>query len=127
MNAVLHDLGLWFWRLVPANPILVRVVYAGGRRQRHLFIRLIYLAILFVVLLFGVVSAGQSSGASSLADLAKSATGVFKLVAITQLLMVCMIAPVFAAAAITQEKDSNTYAILLTTPLSNAQIVFGTL
>src|SRR5262245_32686313 len=125
MTAVLNDIGLWFWRLVPANPILMRVVYAGGRRTRHFWVRLLYLIAMFIVLGFGVVTAGQSTG--SLADLAKSATGVFKLVAMLQLATVCFLAPIFAAAAITQEKDSNTYAILLTTPLSNAQIVFGSL
>src|SRR5208282_5878209 len=36
-------------------------------------------------------------------------------------------APVFTAGAITQEKDSQTYDILLSTPLSNGQIVLGSL
>src|SRR5437667_258364 len=36
-------------------------------------------------------------------------------------------APVFTAGAITQEKDSQTYDILLATPLTNGQIVLGSL
>src|SRR5208282_2151710 len=36
-------------------------------------------------------------------------------------------APVFTAGAITQEKDSQTYDILLSTPLTNGQIVLGSL
>src|SRR5205085_1488731 len=37
------------------------------------------------------------------------------------------LAPVFTAGAITQEKDSQTYDILLSTPLTNGQIVLGSL
>src|SRR5262245_64095055 len=46
---------------------------------------------------------------------------------IIQLLMVCILAPIFTSAAITQEKDSQTYDILLSTPLTNGQIVLGSL
>jgi len=125
LQAVLKDLGLWFWRLVPANPILVRVVFAGGRRLRHLWIRIGYLAVLAVAVVVGVLI--KQTGESSLADLAKGATEIFKYVSIIQLGMVCVLAPVFAAAAITQEKDSQTYSILLSTPLTNGQIVLGSL
>ncbi len=125
MQAVLKDLSLWFWRLVPANPILVRVVFAGGRRLRHLWIRIGYLAILAVAVVIGVLV--KQPGQSSLAELAKGATEIFKYVSIIQLGMVSVLAPVFAAAAITQEKDSQTYSILLSTPLSNGQIVLGSL
>lgn len=126
MNAVFHDLGRWLWRLIPANPILVRVVLAGGRREKHFWIRLGYLFILGAATFVGVIVT-HSGGSASLAELAKSATGVFKWVSLIQLAMVCVLAPVFAAAAITQEKDSQTYNILLSTPLSNAQIVLGSL
>lgn len=123
---VLNDLALWFWRLVPANPILVRVVSIGGKRQRHLFARFGYLVALFAVMLIFGQSAWTTSS-TSLAELAKQSTNTFMYVSIAQLLMMCFIAPIFTAAAITQEKDSNTLHILLTTPLSNAQIVFGSL
>ena len=39
---ILQDIGRWLWRLLPANPILVRVVTAGGKRKRHLAARFIY-------------------------------------------------------------------------------------
>jgi ABC-2 type transport system permease protein len=125
LQAILRDLGLWFWRLVPANPILVRVVSAGGKRTRHLWIRVGYLAILAISVVVGVIV--TQSGSTSLAELAKEATGVFKSLSIIQLGMVCVLAPIFAAAAITQEKDSQTYNILLSTPLTNGQIVLGSL
>ncbi|MCK4343146.1 MAG: hypothetical protein KAY37_15635 [Phycisphaerae bacterium] len=43
---VLRDIGLWLWWLLPANPILVRVVSTGGKRTRHFWARLIYLVAL---------------------------------------------------------------------------------
>lgn len=127
MPTIIKDLGLWFWRLVPANPILVRVVQSGGRRKRHLWIRLGYLAVMAVAVVIGIALMQGGNSTGSLADFAKQATIVFKNVSLIQLGMVCVLAPVFAAAAITQEKDSQTYNILLSTPLTNGQIVLGSL
>ncbi len=123
---VWRDLATWLWRLLPGNPILVRVVQTGGRRRRHYWVRLTYLAALVAVFLIG---GGLLLGAQerSLAELAKQSTRTFMAVSLVQLLLMCFVAPVFCAGAITQEKDANTYHILLTTPLSNAQIVLGSL
>jgi ABC-type transport system involved in multi-copper enzyme maturation permease subunit len=121
---VLSDIGLWLWRLLPVNPILVRVVSNGGKRLPHFWARLIYLAALVVVFLF---FGGLLREAGSLADLAKQSTQTFMGVSMVQLFLMSFIAPIFCAGAITQEKDANTYHILLTTPLSNAQIVLGSL
>jgi len=44
-----------------------------------------------------------------------------------QVVLVCLIAPIFMAGAIASEQSVKTYAILLTTPLSNLQIVLGSL
>ncbi len=88
--------------------------------------RIIYLAVLFTVMIVGQ-SLMTSGGSASLATLAKQSSQVFMYVSITQLLMMSFIAPVFTAGAITQEKDSNTFNILLTTPLSDGQIVLGSL
>jgi ABC-type transport system involved in multi-copper enzyme maturation permease subunit len=123
---VLRDLGVWLWRLLPANPILVRVVATGGRRSRHLWARLIYLVVLVAVFVLGGGLLLQARE-RSLADLAKQATQTFMAVSMVQLFLMSFVAPIFCAGAITQEKDANTYNILLTTPLSNAQIVLGSL
>ncbi len=126
MNRVLYKLWLWFWHLLPANPILVRVVHGGSRRTRHLWMRFGYLAALFIVVLFSLWTAMSRTNAS-LAELAKGASQTFTVLAIAQLAMMCFLAPAFTAAAITQERDAQTFNILLSTPLSNAQIVFGSL
>ena len=125
-NDAISNLGKWFWYLVPANPILVRVVQGGSKRTRHAWFRFGYLLVLFAVLLLTYLTySGGMSG--SLSDVAKTSTQIFRLVAYAQLLMMCFLAPIFTAGAITQERDSETFNVLLTTPLSNAQIIFGTL
>lgn len=123
---VWHDIAAWLWRLLPGNPILVRVVRSGARRQRDHWVRLVYLLALVAVFVLG---GGLALGTTerSLAELAKHSTRTFMAVSLVQLFLMCFVAPVFCAGAITQEKDANTYHILLTTPLSNAQIVLGSL
>lgn len=123
---VLSDFGLWLWRLLPGNPILVRVVSAAGKRLRHQYARAAYLAALCTVLVVMSANAATTQTAS-LAELAKQSTQTFLYVSLVQLFLTSFIAPVFAAGAITQEKDANTFHILLTTPLSAAQIVIGSL
>ncbi len=126
MKPLLAEIGVWLWRLLPGNPILVRVVTGGSRRARHLWIRGGYLGVLLAVLLISQIGAGTGA-TNSLADLAKSASKTFAAVSYVQLALMCFLAPVLTAGAITQEKDAQTFNILLTTPLSNAQIVFGSL
>lgn len=123
---VLRDIGRWFWNLLPGNPILVRVVAAASKRPQHFWARLSYLAALFAVLLV-MGSNIFSTQAASLAELAKKSSQTFMAVSMVQLFLMSFIAPVFTAGAITQEKDANTFHILLTTPLTNAQIVIGML
>ena len=121
---LLRDLWLWLWRLLPANPILVRVVNNGGKRLPHLWARIGYLSALILVFWIG---GGFLKDSGSLADLAKQSTQTFMWVSMMQLALMSFIAPIFCAGAITQEKDSNTFHILLTTPLTNGQIVLGSL
>ena len=113
------------WRLGPANPLLLRVVSAGGRRWRHAIIRWVYLGLLIGVLLVALLVASLQAG--SLSELAKASTQVFAAISYVQLAMICLLAPVFTAGAITQERDSRTYSILLSTPLTNGQVVLGSL
>src|SRR5277367_4136521 len=122
-----HMLGItdYFWRLIPANPILLRVVESGGKRRRDLFIRCGYLGLLIFVVIFSLTNANVAG--SSLGELAKESAAVFQNLSYLQLALVALLSPIFTAGAITQEKDSQTYDILLSTPLSNGQIVLGSL
>ncbi len=123
-NDAVSNLGKWLWYLIPANPILVRVVEGGSKRIRHLWYRFGYLVVLFFV--FFVFFMGSPKG-NSLSEAARIATSIFQFVAQTQLALICLLSAVFTAGAITQERDAQTFNILLTTPLSNAQIIFGSL
>lgn len=114
----------WWWRLLPGNPIFLRVVGSGSRSRRHLVVRAGYLIALFAALL---VWGGMFAPAESLGEAAKRSTQTFVAVSLVQLVLMCFIAPVFTAGAITQERDANTFHILLATPLSSPQIVVGSL
>src|SRR6266550_1177787 len=117
----------YLWRLIPANPILLRVVESGGKRRRDLFFRCGYLAFLIGVVLVMLMSSGDSVSGTDLSALAKTSANIFQWMSFWQLLLVSLLAPIFTAGAITQEKDSQTYDILLATPLTNGQIVLGSL
>src|SRR5262249_6267599 len=115
-------------RLLPANPILLRVVETGGKKKRDLFIRCGYLALLIIVVVFALAtSGGQSSRAVLLSALPNTRKQTFRYMSYIPLMLVSLLAPIFTAGAITQEKDSQTYDILLATPLTNGQIVLGSL
>src|SRR5438477_5268589 len=116
----------YLWRLVPANPILLRVVESGGKRRRDLFIRATYLGLLVIWVVFSLLTAGNLQG-MGLAELSSTSAMLFSRLSYLQLILVALLAPVFTAGAITQEKDSQTYDILLSTPLTNGQIVLGSL
>ena len=58
-------------KLAPFNPILLRVVTAGGRRLRHTFARWGYLGLLILVLLVALVTS-SSANSQSLSELAKA-------------------------------------------------------
>src|SRR5688572_4881491 len=120
--------GEYLWRLLPANPILLRVVETGGKKKRDLFIRCGYLALLIVVVLFALIASGNAAtGAMGLSELTTTSKQTFRWMSYLQLALVTLLAPIFTAGAITQEKDSQTYDILLATPLTNGQIVLGSL
>lgn len=120
-------IGDYLWRLVPANPILLRVVTAGGKRRRDLFIRCGYLGLLVLVVVLSLLPELGSATSGGLAGLAKMSASLFQHMSYLQLALVALLAPIFTAGAITQEKDSQTYDILLSTPLTNGQIVLGSL
>ncbi len=116
----------YLWRLFPGNPILLRVVAMGSKRTRDLIIRCIYLGALVVIVLVSLAGVGSSAG-NDLAKLSDASTKIFQTLSYLQLAFVALLAPIFTAGAISQEKDSQTYDVLLATPLTNAQIVFGSL
>ncbi|MEM6334284.1 MAG: hypothetical protein AAF823_13180 [Planctomycetota bacterium] len=123
----MNSVGLYLWRLTLGNPMAVRVVHNGSRRMRDLWVRMGYLGAMIVLVLIGLLLAGGIGGSVSLGELAKNGTQVFTYVARGQVILVCLLAPLFMASAIAAEQQGKTFDILLTTPLSNLQIVLGSL
>ncbi len=126
MPPILH----WFLRLGPVNPVAVRLVQGGSRRRRHMYIRAAYLGVLMVVLLYALLlstNTGGGGGGLSYRQLASAGAQAFEFTAYLQIGLICLLAPVFMAGAIAQEANPKTWDILLTTPLSAAEIVLGNL
>lgn len=115
------------WTLVPGNPILVRVVQGGSRRARHLWIRMAYLGALVMLVLMALMSGGGMGENVTLTELAKAGTQVFAFIAYGQVILICLLAPLFMAGAIAAEQAGKTFDIMLTTPLTNLQVVLGSL
>ncbi len=116
----------WLLRLGPTNPICVRLVQGGSRRTRHLYIRTAYLAALTTILMWSLI-VEATGGALDYRALASAGATSFAWTAYLQVGLICVIAPVFMAGAIAQEANPRTWDIMLTTPLSAAQIVLGNL
>ena len=113
---------LWFSRLLPTNPICIRVVGGGSRRSRDLYVRAGFLAIMIAVLLLNLLGSD-----TTMRQLAQRGANAFSVVSFGQVALIVLLTPVFMAGAIVQEANPRTWDILLTTPLSNLQIVLGNL
>ena len=117
MEAVLGRL----FRLLPTNPIVLRLQWAGGRRRRDLYLRsgfLLAMILLLVVTLLG----GRSD---TMRELARQGATAFEVVSYGMVALIALVTPIFMAGAIVQESNPRTWEILLTTPLSSVQIVLG--
>lgn len=123
----MSTISYWLWHLFPGNPIMLRVLYGGSSRLRHFWVRIGYLGALIGLVLIGLMSGGGLGGSASMTELAISGATVFMWVAYGQVALICLLAPLFMAGAINEEQSGETFDILLTTPLSNLQIVMGSL
>lgn len=116
----------WLLRLGPGNPIAVRLVQNASRRPRHNYIRATYLAVLIIVLLW-MLLLGASGNDLDYRKLAQSGASAFTSIAYLQVLLICVLAPVFMGGAIAQEASPRTWEVLLTTPMTAGEIVLGNL
>src|SRR5258706_4225000 len=97
----------YLWRLLPGNPILLRVVEAGGKRRRDLFIRCGYLGLLVFIVIFSLLAGGgQTTGSQNPFDFAQVNASLVQRLSYLQLALVALLAPIFTSGAITQEKDN---------------------
>ena len=92
-----------------------------------MFVRIGYLGALIALVVLGLLTGGGMTPEASLTQLAKAGTNIFERVAYGQVILICLLSPLFMAGALAAERSARTYDILLTTPLTNLQIVLGTL
>ena len=124
----MQSLARWFSRLGPTNPMVVRIVEGGSRRRQHMLVRMAYLGLLVCLVVLGLLTGGGLLAENvGLNALARSGAQLFRWIAYGQVIGVCLLAPLFMAGAIASEQSGKTYNILLTTPLSNLQVVLGSL
>jgi ABC-type transport system involved in multi-copper enzyme maturation permease subunit len=116
----------WFLRLGPTNPIAVRLVQNGSRRTKHMYIRAVYLAVLVVVLLWFMLL-GAGGNEMNMRKMAAVGADNFIKISYLQIFLICILAPVFMGGAIAQEANPRTWEVLLTTPMTAAEIVLGNL
>lgn len=112
----------WMSDLLPTNPIVLRLVAGAGRRKRDLLVRGATLGLLMLLVVLALLGQG-----GTLKDMAQRGAGAFTLISYAQVAAICLLTPLFMAGAIAQESNPRTWEVLLTTPLSSAQIVLGNL
>jgi ABC-type transport system involved in multi-copper enzyme maturation permease subunit len=112
----------WLFRFGPTNPICTRLAVTGSRRESHLAIRTAYLVILMTIFLVALL--GDSG---TLRAMAQRGAQAFTIISFGQVFLICLLTPVFMSGAITQEANTQTWDILLTSPLNAFQIVIGNL
>lgn len=117
-------------RRMLVGPIFQREVRALGRRRAPHWVRAGY-----TLLLLGIVSlvflmvweTDQSGQHARQAVLEQLAPAMLATVAVVQMCVLALIAPVLTAGAIADEKRQRTLSTLLTTPLTSRDIILGKL
>jgi ABC-type transport system involved in multi-copper enzyme maturation permease subunit len=117
----------WLWQLGPANPMTLRIVATASRRLPHLWLRSAFLGLMILLLMYALLSGGAFSTTGDAGQLAAAGSRLFAIVAYGQLLLLCLLTPVLLGAALSSERSGRTLEVLLTTPMSNLQIVLGSL
>lgn len=123
----MHAVANWFWRLIPANPLVLRIVQTASKRTPHLWLRSVFLGVMILMLVFSLLAAGAFSTTGDPGQLAAAGSQLFATIAYGQLLLLGLLAPIFLGSALSSERSGRTLDVLLTTPLSNLQIVLGSL
>ncbi len=110
------------------NPILVRELRGGLRSGRRVALLTFFLVVVgaFFLSVFQVAATTLQFD-SSAADGAAVGGAFFPLVVGVELFFVCTITPGQTVGAIADERERQTYDLLLITPLRPAQIVLGKL
>ncbi|MBI2823177.1 MAG: ABC transporter permease subunit [Planctomycetia bacterium] len=104
------------------NPVLQRELLANLRMGRAFWLLLAYVSVLGAVVLFAWPEAKKIDMTNP-----EAAKGLVNLFFLGQYLLASLMAPSFAAGAITGEKERRSYEMLLASPLRPGAIVMGKL
>ena len=105
------------------NPVLQRELLVNLRMPRAFVLLLLYQALLAMVVLL----AWPQDTRLDVSEKPQDATQLVDLFFLGQYILASMMAPSFAAGALTGEKERKTYEMLLASPLRPAAIVLGKL
>jgi ABC-type transport system involved in multi-copper enzyme maturation permease subunit len=111
-----------YWRRVVFNPITIKELRATFRQRRFLIVYWVSLAVYsLIVLWLAAVEVGQSSAS------AEGPVGqrIFNYCVAAQLALMLFVLPGFAAAALTDERENQSFDLLVTTALRAFDIVWG--
>jgi len=110
---------------LPLNPLVVRELRGGLRSGRRIALLTFCLAVISVfflgIYLVTAASLGSSSGGVGVAI----GASFFPIVVGVELFLICVMTPAQTAGAIVNERERQTYDVLLITPLAPRQIVLG--
>src|SRR5262245_33953593 len=113
-----------------AGPVVAREAVALARGRRHYLARVLYGLALFAglcVIWLAVYGTWQGGAADSIARRARLGEYLFRLVSFTQLGAIVVLAPAFLCGAVAGDREEGRLDALLTTDLTDREIVEGKL
>ena len=109
------------------GPVFVNEWLTTSRRWQVYAGRSVFVAALLVGLWSAWVSCASNPGVPTIQIMASVGQGFFSAIAFTQLTFTLMVAPASTAGAICQDRSSGKLEQLLTTELSDSEIILGKL
>jgi ABC-type transport system involved in multi-copper enzyme maturation permease subunit len=112
-----------------ANPVVLKELRGRMRGRRAFVVLTLYLGLLsgFSALIYGSLAAAASLSSYGGTELDYLGKSVFGGVYLVELFLVCFVTPAFTAAAISGEREHQTYDLLRTTLLPARALVLGKL
>ncbi|MCB8934144.1 MAG: ABC transporter permease subunit [Candidatus Promineofilum sp.] len=110
-----------------SNPVTMKELRSRMRGRRAFAVLTLYLVILAAALLFVYLIYLSSAGLPSSSMARSAGKGIFAAILGVQVILVAFIGPAFTAAAISGERERQTFDLLRTTLLSAESFVLGKL
>jgi ABC-type transport system involved in multi-copper enzyme maturation permease subunit len=109
------------------GPVFTREAVTTPRRPRHYLYRTVYVAALLVLMCTAWLVVAGTQLIRNVGDMARFGGMLFQILAPLQLALVVFLSALHAASAVAQEKDKNTFLLLLMTRLRDTELVLGKL